>query len=241
MQHQLVAAFKPVPLTPAKPPGPLSLRGPSPMADIPVPASTAAAAPKVAPAPAPNGSPPIADGGEAAKIAAEAAKRPAKAAEAAAEKTAETAQAAAHAGGEILRTHVEAARTVVQTGLETGAKSFEDMTRTWTRALGIVAPDPQFTETSTRNLKAVSEASKALAKGAQDASRAWLELTQKTVRTNVEALGQFAQARSLPELMALQSNLVRGSFEQAIAGDEEIARLSAEAIREATRAIQPPA
>jgi phasin family protein len=200
------------------------------------------------PTPANSGSPPkngvTNEAFEAAKAAADAtarqAKDGAKAAEVVGEKTAQATAAAAQANSDILRTHVETARSAVRTGLEAGVKSFEGMTQNWTRTLGLAAPDPELAETSARNLRAVSQASTALAKGAQDASRAWIELTQKTVRSNMEAFGQLTQVRSLPELVALQSNLVRDGLEQAIASSEEIARVSADAIREATRAIHQP-
>jgi hypothetical protein len=179
------------------------------------------------------------------KSAADAANRAtregAKTAEAVSAKAAEAAAAAAKANTDILRTQAETAQAAMRSGVEAGVRSFEGLTQSWTRAFGFAAPSAELAETSARNLRAVSQASTALAKGAQDASRAWLDLSQKTVRTNIEAMGKFAQARSIPELMAVQTNLVRDSLEQAVASGEEIARAATEAIRQATHALQPPA
>jgi phasin family protein len=202
------------------------------MAETPTSAST----------PAPKGVITPADPVEAksfSEAAARPAKEAAKAAEAVSAKAAEAAAAAARANSDILHRQAETAQSAVRSGLEAGVKSFEGLTQSWTRAMGLT-PSVDLAETSSRNLRAVSQASTALAKGAQDASKAWLELTQRTVRTNIEAMGQFAQARSMPELLAVQTNLVRDNLQQAIASSEEIARLSADAIREAARAIQPP-
>jgi phasin family protein len=172
-----------------------------------------------------------ADGVEALKKAAE---RPVQAG-------AKAAEAAAQANSEILRAQMETAQGAVRSGLEAGVRGFEGLAQGWTRVFGLAGPGTELAETSARNLKAVSEASTALARGVQDASKAWLELTQKTARTNIEALSQIAQARSLHELMAAQTGYVRESLEQAIAGGEQVARVSTDAIREATRAIHPQA
>jgi hypothetical protein len=198
--------------------------------------------------------PPSKNGGGAATAAADAAraataavdaagrqtKEGARAAEAVADKTAEASRAAAKANSEILRTQIETAQQAVRSGLEAGMRSLEGLTHNWTRAFGAAAPNPDLADQSARNVQAVSQASTALAKGAQDASRAWFDLTQKAVRTNLEAMGQFAGCRSMQELVTLQSNLVRDSLQQVIESGEVVARASSEAIREATRAMQQP-
>ena len=181
---------------------------------------------------------------DAARAATEAVSRQAKegarAAEAVADKTAEASRAAAKANSEILRTQIETAQQAVRSGLEAGMRSLEGLTQNWTRAFGAATPNPELAEQSAKNVQAVSQASTALAKGAQDASRAWFDLTQKAVRTNLEAMGQFASCRSVQELMTLQSNIVRDSLQQVIESGEVVARASSEAIREATRAMQQP-
>jgi phasin family protein len=166
------------------------------------------------------------------KPAAEAAARPVK-------EVAKAAEAAAQASSEILRSQAETAQSAVSTGLQASVRGFEGLAQGWTRMFGLTTPSTELAETSSRNLQAVSQASTALARGAQDASKAWMELTQKTARTNIEALGHLAQARSFHELIAAQTSYVRDSLEQAIAGGEQIARVSSDAIREATRAIHP--
>jgi hypothetical protein len=179
---------------------------------------------------------------EAARAAVDTATRQAKegarVAEAVADKTAEASRAAAKANSEILRTQIETAQQAVRSGLEAGMRSLEGLTQNWTRAFGAATPNPDLADQSARNVQAVSQASTALAKGAQDASRAWFDLTQRAVRTNLEAMGQFASCRSMQELITLQSNLVRDNLQQAIESGEAIARASSDAIREATRAIQ---
>jgi hypothetical protein len=178
---------------------------------------------------------------EASRAAADAGRRAkdgARAADAAAEKAAEASRAAAKANSEILRTQIETAQQAVRSSLEAGISSLEGLTQSWTRAFGVNAPNPDLAETSAQNLQAMSQASSALTKGAQDASRVWLELTQKAVRTNLEAFGQLGGCRSMQELASVHSNLMRETLQQAIESGEVVARISADAIREAARAMR---
>jgi hypothetical protein len=180
---------------------------------------------------------------EAARAAADAGARQAKegvrAAEAVADKTAEASRAATRANTEILRTQIETAQQAVHSSVEAGMRSFEGLTQNLTRAFGVANPNPDLAEKSAQNVQVVSQASSALAKGAQDAARAWFDLTQKTMRTNMEAMGQLASCRSMQEVVNVQSNLLRDNLQQAIESGEVMARVSSEAIREATRAMQP--
>jgi hypothetical protein len=142
------------------------------------------------------------------------------------------------ANSEIMRTQIETAQQAVRSSLEAGMRGLEGLTQNWTRAFGAPGANTALAEQSAQNLRAVSQASSALARGAQDASRVWLELTQRAMRTNLEAFSRFAGCRSVQEVVALQSNLVRDNLQQAIESGEAIAVASSSAIREATRAIQ---
>ena len=181
-------------------------------------------------------------GASVADAAAENAKRQAeeaaRATEMAADRTAQATQEAARANTQILRTQIETAQQAVRSGLEASVRSFESFSSRWARALGANQPNTELADQSVQNVRAVSQASTALAKGAQEASRAWFELTQKAVRTNLEALSQLAGVRTMPELIAVQSDLMRNNLEQVIQSGEEIARCSTDAIREATQVME---
>lgn len=166
------------------------------------------------------------------------AKEGARAAEAIAEQAADASRAAAQANTEILRTQIETAHQAVRTSLEAGARSFERLGENWSRAFGVGTANPDLAEQSAQNVQAVSRASSALAKGAQDAAAAWFDLTQKTVRTNLEAMSRLAGCRSVQELANVQSTLMRDNLQQVIETAEVIARTQSDAVQEATRAIQ---
>jgi phasin family protein len=153
----------------------------------------------------------------------------------------ETASGSVKSAAEAMPPPKTAAPPVESAGVETGVGGFEVLTNAWTRTFALADQGAELMKTSSRQIQAMSDASGALAKGAQDASHAWLELTQKTMRTNIEAIGKLARARSLPDLIVAQSDLVRDSLAQAVAAGEEIVRVSSTALREANRAIQPAA
>ena len=162
----------------------------------------------------------------------------ARAAEAATDKTLEVSRAAAQANSEILGIQLETAQQAVHSSLEVGKRSFTGLTQNLTRALGVATPNPELAERSAQSVKAVSQASGELAKGALDASRAWFDLAQKRVRTNLDAFGQLANCRSLQDVSALQGDLLRNNLQQALECGDAVTRANLAAIKEATRAIK---
>jgi hypothetical protein len=172
---------------------------------------------------------------EAARQAAEGARA---AAEAVADKAADAGRAAAKANTEIVQTQIETAEQAMRSNMEAWARTYEGLTQNWKRALGVATPNPDLAEEAAQNVRAISQATSVLARGAQDASRAWFELTQNAVRTNLEALSQVASCRSVQEVVTVHSNLLRNNLQQAMESGEVIARASSDAIREATGAMQ---
>ncbi|MDB5465669.1 MAG: hypothetical protein JWQ46_431 [Phenylobacterium sp.] len=160
------------------------------------------------------------------------------AAEAVADKSAEAGRAAAKANTEIFQTQIETAEQAMRSNVEAWARTYEGLTQNWKRALGVATPNPDLAEQAAQNVRAVSQATSVLARGAQDASRAWFELTQNAVRTNLETLSQVANCRSVQEVVTVQSNLLRNNLQQAMESGEAIARASSDAIRKATGAMQ---
>jgi hypothetical protein len=172
---------------------------------------------------------------EAARAAGEAGSR---SFEAGARQAQENARAAAKANAEIAQSHIETSHEAMRSSLDAWTRTVEGLTQSWTRVLGVTNPNPDLADEAARNVHAVSQASTALVKGSQDASRAWFELTQRTVRTNLEALERLAHCRSVQEVVTVHSNLLRDNLQQAMESGETVARTSSDAIREATRAMQ---
>ena len=177
---------------------------------------------------------------KAVDTAADQARQGARATEAVTEKTAEATRDASRASAEILRTQFATAEQALRTGVESSARGLEGLTQGLTRVFGVTGPNPELAARSAENVRAVSEASTALAKGAQETSRSLFELAQKTMTSNVEAFSRFAGCRSAHEVIALQSELLRTNLQQLIESSEAMARASTDAIHSAARAIAAP-
>lgn len=158
--------------------------------------------------------------------------------EASLEKTAAAGEEALRAGREVLRTNVQTSQDAMLASVEAGKRVIEDFGNVFSRTFGVTTPNPELAEQSARNVQAVSQATMALSRGAQEASRAWFELAQQGVRSNVEAISQIAGCRTLQDVFAVQSNLARENLRRMIEGTETITRSSSQAIEEANRAIQ---
>jgi len=153
-------------------------------------------------------------------------------------RTAEAQKDAARANQEFLSSNLDTARDALRSGVEASAHAFETVTTSLTRTFGMAAPNGEVAEQTAQNVRAVSQASTALARGAQEASRAWFGFIQQASKANLEAMSQFAKCRSMQDIVAVQSDLARASLQQVIEGGETIARSTSAAVQEAKQAMQ---
>lgn len=123
---------------------------------------------------------------------------------------------------------------MVRAGMNVGQQFAGALPRTF----AMVTPDPALVQQSVRNLQAVSQAGAALARGAEDASRVWFDLAQRTARTNLEALGHLAGCRTAHDVMAVQTETARKTLRQMIEGGQSVADCSAQAMQQAIRAME---
>ena len=161
-----------------------------------------------------------------------------RAAQDAAKKTADAGAESLRANGEILRQNMEVAEDLARTAVEVGMTSVEGFTRTMSRAMGVARPDGEMADQFAQNLRAISEASPALSRVAQEASRAWLGVVKQTVRNNLEALGEMSRCRTAPDLVALQTRLLRDNLQLAVEAGQNVIDASTQAIAEAGRAVR---
>jgi hypothetical protein len=93
-------------------------------------------------------------------------------------------------------------------------------------------------ERSAMNVRAVSQASTALAQHLQEASRAWLGLVQQTARTNLEAMSRLATCRTPKDFIALQANLARDNLQLMMEGQHLIAESTISTVQKASCVMQ---
>jgi len=157
----------------------------------------------------------------------EAADQMARAGQAATERASAAADQTARASAEVFQKGTETARNSLQSGWETAKQGVQRVNDQFTQVLGFSGPQAEeLTRRSSENIQALTEAGTVLAKGAQDLSREWIGFAQDRQAKNIEGFKRLVGCRSVQDLIAVQSDLVRDSFQELIATNKRLAELS---------------
>lgn len=148
----------------------------------------------------------------------------------------------ARAGADVFRRGTETARDSLQSGLNTATQTFQRMTDQFTQMLGFAGPQSEeLTRRSSQNLQAVTQSSTVLVRGAQQVSQELFGLAQGQLQRNIDAVNQIAGCRSVQDVIAVQSDLMRDNLQQAIDTNRRVGELSVRVADEAARTIQAQA
>ncbi|MEF2554588.1 phasin family protein, partial [Aurantimonas sp. A2-1-M11] len=94
------------------------------------------------------------------------------------------------------------------------------------------------TQQARQNMQVMTQSGAVLASGYQDVSREWLAMSQALFQKNLDGLNAMMRCRSLPELIATQSSLVRDNMELTIENSRRIAKLSVGVADKAGRSFE---
>lgn len=142
------------------------------------------------------------------------------------------------AGAEGAQTAVRTLQEAMQTSLTTASELARLSTDRTMQLFNPRTADAQsLAEETSRNLQAVAQAGTVLARGIQDGSREWFELSQKRLQMNLDGLRSLAQCRSVPDFMAVQTSLIRDNLEQTLDTSRRMAELTQQLAEEATRTV----
>ena len=158
---------------------------------------------------------------------------------AAADEAARVGEQTARAGVEVFRRGAETARDTMQASFDAAQQNVQHVTDQFTQMLGFTGPQSEeISRRSSESLQAVIEASTVLAQGAQEVSQQLFDFVQGQLQRNLDAVNRIARSRSVQDVMAVQSELVRENLQQVIDTNRRVAELSARVADEAARTIQ---
>jgi hypothetical protein len=157
----------------------------------------------------------------------------------------ESAQRSAEGVIDTIRVGAEEAQKIAQTAhgnLQDGLNSATEMAQHSTDQVWHVfsrsgEQAQELTRRASQNVVVMTETSTVLARGFQDLSHEWVSLVQERLQANLEGFRALARCRSLPDLMAVQSGLVRTRLEQTINGTRRMAAVNSRVADEANQAM----
>jgi hypothetical protein len=91
-----------------------------------------------------------------------------------------------------------------------------------------------------RYAQAVARSHRILARGAGTIALEWFGLRQERLLKNLDGMNDLLACRSMPDLVNLQSSLVRQNVEQMIGNSQRLAQISAQVAQEATQTVMSP-
>lgn len=146
---------------------------------------------------------------------------------------------------ETLRAGTEGWQTLTRTMQEAMENSFGAMSELSRRSARqswptLDRPDGEglgLTEEASHNLRTAVQAGTTLAHGLQDISREAFALSQRRWQRNLEGLNALARCRSMQDLIAVQSSLIRDNLEQSVENSRRMAELTLQMADEASRTV----
>lgn len=129
----------------------------------------------------------------------------------------------------------EAVKSAVETGDQITAATREQVEKA---NAALVKGYDEFAAIQKQGLDAWIKAGTVLAKGAEDLSKTCLALAQETAASNSEAAQAMLRAKSLEEIVELQSEFARKSFDRSVADGTKISELSLKIANEAFGPLQ---
>jgi hypothetical protein len=132
----------------------------------------------------------------------------------------------------------DGAWTSMESGMDAATQEIQDASDQFTRTLGFSGEEGErLARQSGQNVEAITKCGTVLTQACQDTSREWYGLAQKQLQRNLEGLSKLAHCRSVQDLAATQSGLVRESLQHMVEDSRLIVEISLKAVNDASKAV----
>ncbi|MGQ9367116.1 phasin family protein [Azospirillum sp. A39] len=140
----------------------------------------------------------------------------------------------AERGAAATRRAADAAAGTAQAGLDTAERATEQ----FRRIFGLMVDgDEAAAQQAQQNLETIAQCNRVLFDGMQAVWREWLGLAQDTVHRNMAGVDALMKCRSLPDLYAAQSELMKDEIGMLLSRGARMSTLSAQFADDAMRRI----
>ena len=104
--------------------------------------------------------------------------------------------------------------------------------------MGFAGPEAEkLAARSRENLDAISQANSVMIKGAEDMSHQWMVIAKDAFARNFDAIARIGECRTLQDLAAMQSELLRDNINRAIEGSRKAAEIYVKTSAEAAERV----
>ncbi len=146
----------------------------------------------------------------------------------------ESARQIAETAKEALETTERTMRVAAETASQTIQRTADGLGRT----LGFSGQQgEELARQSTRNLAALTECSSVLARGFQEIASEWMSLAQHRMQKNLEGIEALVACRTVQDLVATQTQLVRDNMQEIVDNSRQIAETSVKVANEAAQTL----
>src|SRR5215218_7022027 len=126
----------------------------------------------------------------------------------------------------------------MQEGVDAATQEVQNASDQFARTLGFSGEEGErLARQSGQNVEAITKFGTVLTQACQDTSREWYGLAQKQLQRNLEGLSKLARCRSVQDLAATQSGLVRESLQHMVEDSRLIVEISLKAVNDASKAL----
>jgi hypothetical protein len=147
--------------------------------------------------------------------------------------TTDAAIESARVGADLMQRNFEMARQTWELGGEMARSLVEGSMGQFARVSA--GEGETATGRASRSVEGTRQSATALASGMQVISREWLDLSQRTLQKSVDDLDALAKCRNAPELLAVQSEVIRDRVDDFV---DSTCRMAEQLIKTAEKAVR---